>query len=122
MTHDTTARSGADGARPHGDRRRRAVRAARPTADRGRAGGRAPAGGRARCRAGVPVEGRARVDGRRVRPARAGGVWGGVLCRKRYADDKVAEAFGAGIEQLVVLGAGLDTRACRADAAGRAGL
>ncbi|MEO3809208.1 SAM-dependent methyltransferase [Sphaerisporangium sp. B11E5] len=44
---------------------------------------------------------------------RAPGVWGGVLCRKRYADDKVAEAFGAGIEQLVVLGAGLDTRACR---------
>ncbi|MEV5554794.1 SAM-dependent methyltransferase [Nonomuraea wenchangensis] len=44
---------------------------------------------------------------------RAPGVWGGVLCRKRYADEKVAEAFDAGIEQLVVLGAGLDTRACR---------
>ncbi|GAA1761427.1 SAM-dependent methyltransferase [Nonomuraea bangladeshensis] len=44
---------------------------------------------------------------------RAPGVWGGVLCRKRYADEKVAEAFHGEIEQLVVLGAGLDTRACR---------
>ena len=44
---------------------------------------------------------------------RARGVWGGVLCRKRYADDKVTEAFHAGITQAVVLGAGLDTRACR---------
>jgi methyltransferase (TIGR00027 family) len=44
---------------------------------------------------------------------RAPGIWGGVLCRKRYADDKVAEAFHAGITQLVVLGAGLDTRAYR---------
>ncbi|MEO3876269.1 SAM-dependent methyltransferase [Nonomuraea sp. B12E4] len=44
---------------------------------------------------------------------RAPGIWGGVLCRKRYADDKVTEAFQAGIRQLVVLGAGLDTRAYR---------
>ncbi|WP_043622524.1 SAM-dependent methyltransferase [Nonomuraea candida] len=43
----------------------------------------------------------------------APGVWGGILCRKRYADDKVAAALAAGAGQLVVLGAGLDTRACR---------
>jgi methyltransferase (TIGR00027 family) len=44
---------------------------------------------------------------------RAPGVWGGVLCRKRYADDKVTEAVDAGIGQFVMLGSGLDTRACR---------
>ncbi|MEV0384782.1 SAM-dependent methyltransferase [Nonomuraea sp. NPDC050643] len=41
------------------------------------------------------------------------GVWGGILCRKRYVDEKVADAMAAGVEQLVVLGAGLDTLACR---------
>ncbi|MGI5158539.1 SAM-dependent methyltransferase [Microbispora sp. CA-102843] len=49
----------------------------------------------------------------RASEQRARGIWGGVLCRKRYADDKVAEALHAGITQVVVLGAGLDTRACR---------
>jgi methyltransferase (TIGR00027 family) len=44
---------------------------------------------------------------------RAPGVWGGMLCRKRYADDRVTEALRAGIRQLVILGAGLDTRAYR---------
>lgn len=44
---------------------------------------------------------------------RAPGMWGGVLCRKRYADDQVAEAVDAGIGQVVILGAGLDTRAYR---------
>lgn len=44
---------------------------------------------------------------------KAPGIWGGVLCRKRYADDKVAEAIDLGIQQLVILGAGLDTRAYR---------
>ncbi|SDT21210.1 methyltransferase, TIGR00027 family [Microlunatus soli] len=41
------------------------------------------------------------------------GSWGGFLARKRYADDAVTAATGAGIGQLVVLGAGLDTRAAR---------
>ncbi|WAS91902.1 class I SAM-dependent methyltransferase [Nannocystis punicea] len=41
------------------------------------------------------------------------GIWGSILCRKRYADDKVAEAIAAGIDQVVILGAGLDTRAYR---------
>jgi methyltransferase (TIGR00027 family) len=43
----------------------------------------------------------------------ARGVWGGVLCRKRYIDDKLLEALSAGIQAVVILGAGLDTRAYR---------
>jgi methyltransferase (TIGR00027 family) len=43
----------------------------------------------------------------------APGMWGSMLCRKRYADDAVADALAAGIGQVVILGAGLDTRACR---------
>jgi methyltransferase (TIGR00027 family) len=43
----------------------------------------------------------------------ASGIWAGVLCRKRYADDQVRAALEAGIEQVVLLGAGLDTRSCR---------
>ncbi|MCK2215984.1 SAM-dependent methyltransferase [Actinomadura sp. ATCC 31491] len=41
------------------------------------------------------------------------GIWASVLCRKRYADDQVRAALEAGVDQVVVLGAGLDTRACR---------
>jgi methyltransferase (TIGR00027 family) len=41
------------------------------------------------------------------------GIWGGMLCRKRYADDRVAEAVATGVDQVVVLGAGMDTRAYR---------
>jgi methyltransferase (TIGR00027 family) len=43
----------------------------------------------------------------------APGIWGAMLCRKRYADDKVTEALHAGIGQVVILGAGLDTREYR---------
>jgi methyltransferase (TIGR00027 family) len=39
------------------------------------------------------------------------GLWGGVLCRKRYARDQFGQAVDAGIGQLVMLGAGLDTLA-----------
>lgn len=42
---------------------------------------------------------------------KAFGVWGGVLCRKRYARDQVRRALDAGIGQVVMLGAGLDTLA-----------
>lgn len=41
------------------------------------------------------------------------GIWGGMVARKRYADDQVADALAAGISQFVVLGAGFDTRAFR---------
>lgn len=44
---------------------------------------------------------------------RARGVWGGVLCRKRLIDDRLLEAVNAGIQAVVILGAGLDTRAYR---------
>ncbi len=40
------------------------------------------------------------------------GIWGGLLCRKRYIDEKVFTSRNE-IEALVNLGAGLDTRACR---------
>jgi methyltransferase (TIGR00027 family) len=42
----------------------------------------------------------------------APGVWGGVLCRKRYIDDKLVESVGQ-IDAVVNLGAGFDTRAYR---------
>ncbi|AGP35410.1 SAM-dependent methyltransferase [Sorangium cellulosum] len=41
------------------------------------------------------------------------GIRGSMLCRKRYIDDKILEALRAGNEAVVVLGAGLDTRAYR---------
>jgi methyltransferase (TIGR00027 family) len=49
----------------------------------------------------------------RATDKRARGIWAGVLCRKRYADDQVTAAVEAGIDQVVVLGAGMDTRAYR---------
>jgi methyltransferase (TIGR00027 family) len=45
--------------------------------------------------------------------AKAMGIWGGMLCRKRYADDQVTTAVAAGVDQIVVLGAGMDTRGYR---------
>jgi methyltransferase (TIGR00027 family) len=41
------------------------------------------------------------------------GLWGGMVGRKRYADDAVADALADGIGQFVVLGAGFDTRSFR---------
>ena len=49
---------------------------------------------------------------------RARGVWGSVLCRKRYIDDALQEAAGAGIQSVVNLGAGMDTRAYRSTVPG----
>ncbi|GGP74048.1 SAM-dependent methyltransferase [Saccharothrix coeruleofusca] len=43
----------------------------------------------------------------------APGVWGGVACRKRYIDDQFTRALEDGVKSVVVLGAGLDTRAHR---------
>lgn len=42
----------------------------------------------------------------------ARGMWATMACRKRYADDNLVDAL-ADIDAVVVLGAGLDTRACR---------
>lgn len=49
----------------------------------------------------------------RTTEQQARGLWGSLLCRKRYLDDRVGEALATGIDQLVLLGAGLDTRAHR---------
>src|SRR6478609_10175441 len=40
------------------------------------------------------------------------GSWALIACRKRYIDDKLDEALG-NIDSVVVLGAGMDTRAYR---------
>ena len=41
------------------------------------------------------------------------GLWGTLLCRKRYGDDQFALALRLGIRQVVTLGASLDTRPYR---------
>ena len=41
------------------------------------------------------------------------GVWGGLLCRIRYMDDALSDALREGLDQVVILGAGSDTRALR---------
>jgi methyltransferase (TIGR00027 family) len=42
------------------------------------------------------------------------GLWGSIMCRKRYFDDEVSEAVEGGqVGAVVNLGAGFDTRACR---------
>lgn len=43
----------------------------------------------------------------------ARGIYGVQICRTRYIDDAVQAALSQGIEQLVILGAGLDTRPYR---------
>jgi methyltransferase (TIGR00027 family) len=55
---------------------------------------------------------RVRDLGEKASDRKAFGVWGGVLCRKRYARDQVRQALAAGVGQVVLLGAGLDTLAC----------
>ena len=44
------------------------------------------------------------------------GLWGGIMGRKRYIDDKVAEGADGLVEVVVNLGAGFDTRAFRLQA------
>ncbi len=48
----------------------------------------------------------------RVLEQSAPGIWGGVLCRKRYIDDKLIAAASQ-VDAVVNLGAGFDTRAYR---------
>lgn len=42
----------------------------------------------------------------------APGIWGGMMCRKRYIDEKLVDSVGQ-IDAVVNLGAGFDTRAYR---------
>lgn len=44
---------------------------------------------------------------------KAPGIWAWMACRKRFIDEVVCGAIDRGIEAVVVLGAGLDTRAAR---------
>lgn len=60
----------------------------------------------------VPMVRRAMVNGL---DGQAPGMWASFLCRKRYMDDLVAEALTDGLPQVVILGAGFDTRAWRLD-------
>lgn len=70
----------------------------------------------------LPARLRAVVDATRARllrdtmigaSERSGpGLWAGIACRKRYIDDNLAAAMGS-TDAVVVLGAGLDTRAYR---------
>jgi methyltransferase (TIGR00027 family) len=41
------------------------------------------------------------------------GLWAWILCRKRYFDDQVLDAIHAGLDAVVILGSGWDTRAYR---------
>lgn len=50
---------------------------------------------------------------------RGRGVWGGVLCRKRYIDERLVEALDEGIQAVINIGAGLDTRLYRLPAVAR---
>jgi methyltransferase (TIGR00027 family) len=45
---------------------------------------------------------------------RVPGIRGGILCRKRYIDDKIVEMSSHDFRALVILGAGMDTLAYRA--------
>lgn len=40
------------------------------------------------------------------------GLWAGIACRKRYIDERLSDPLNE-TDSVVVLGAGLDTRACR---------
>lgn len=48
------------------------------------------------------------------------GLWGELLCRKRYAEDHLREALADGVTEVVLLGAGLDTLAYRVPEAAKA--
>ena len=41
------------------------------------------------------------------------GLWASMLCRKRFIDDKLLAAVETGVDAVVILGAGFDTRAYR---------
>lgn len=50
-----------------------------------------------------------------VRERRMPGSLGGILCRTRYIDDVLKRSLAQGLAQVVILGAGFDTRAYRID-------
>jgi methyltransferase (TIGR00027 family) len=70
----------------------------------------------------LPLPLRAFVAATRPAPVRAAvvraservgpGLWANIACRKHYVDDNLAAAL-SDVDAVVILGAGLDTRACR---------
>jgi methyltransferase (TIGR00027 family) len=50
-----------------------------------------------------------------VRERRMPGSLGDILCRTRYIDDVLKQSLAQGLDQVVILGAGFDTRAYRID-------
>lgn len=44
---------------------------------------------------------------------KAPGIRAGILCRKRYIDDRLIDSLGKGIRSVAILGSGFDTRAYR---------
>lgn len=67
---------------------------------------------------GGPIRLMMRFDGMRKLTIRqtdgiAPGIFGGQICRTRYIDDAVQATLSQGIDQLVILGAGFDTRPYR---------
>jgi methyltransferase (TIGR00027 family) len=48
-----------------------------------------------------------------MRERRMPGSLGGILCRTRYIDDVLQRSLAGGLDQVVILGAGFDTRAYR---------
>ncbi|HEY3468471.1 MAG TPA: SAM-dependent methyltransferase, partial [Amycolatopsis sp.] len=46
------------------------------------------------------------------------GLWASILCRKRFIDDRLLAAVERGVDAVVILGAGFDTRAYRLPALG----
>ncbi len=71
----------------------------------------------------MPLGGRIAASPARWSPIRRGfiavtekrirGGWANFISRKRYVDDQLVNAVGKGIEAVVILGAGFDTRAYR---------
>lgn len=53
---------------------------------------------------------------------RGPGGLGMLLCRSRFIDDALTDALSAGLDQVVNLGAGFDTRACRIPGIERTGV
>lgn len=75
-----------------------------------------PAAGRMMAAAGraAPVRRWLFTVGERTMP----GLWGSLVCRKRYIDDALADAVESGVDAVLILGAGMDTRAYRPPLAG----
>jgi methyltransferase (TIGR00027 family) len=71
----------------------------------------------------LPASGRLSASLARWSPVRRGfiavtekrirGGWAAFVCRKRYIDDRLADAVANGIDVVVILGAGYDTRVYR---------